>query len=251
MRAKYDRAGRVAPREMDDPLAQELEARGAFGPAYRVLVADDHPVVRRGILALLSTQPGIEVCGEACDGAQAIEMTRSGKPNLLLLDLTLPEKNGIEVLQAVREESPETDVLILSMHFSEELARQVLRHGALGYVLKSDADAELLAAVDHMRHRQPFFTNRLAISMAQNFMQLSEAGAGNENGPDPGVELTERELEVVRLLAAGKSNKEVAAEMGVSTRTIESHRTHIMRKMRFASFSDLVRYAIRNSLIDP
>jgi DNA-binding NarL/FixJ family response regulator len=161
--------------------------------------------------------------------------------------------NGLDVMRAVREESPSTDVLILTMHFSEELAREVLRCGALGYVLKSDADTELLAAVDHVRHHQPFFTNRLAISMAQNYVRKPGdlAGGSGEDGVIPNSPLTPREVEVVQLLAGGKSNKEVASTLGVSTRTVESHRNHIMHKMSFGSFSELVRFAIRNNLVEP
>jgi DNA-binding NarL/FixJ family response regulator len=135
---------------------------------------------------------------------------------------------------------------VLTMHFSDELAREVLKSGALAYVLKSDADNELLAALDQVRHKQPFFTSRLALTMAQNFID-----AGNLPGGAPALPLTEREIQVVTLLAQGKSNKEAGAEMQVSTRTVESHRNHIMKKMEFESFSDLVRFAVRNNLVDP
>jgi DNA-binding NarL/FixJ family response regulator len=216
---------------------------------YRILVADDHPVVRRGLHALLGSQPGVEVCWEASTGVEAMEHVKNEKPDLVVLDLTMPEMNGLEVVRAVREESPSTEVLVLTMHFSEELAREVLRSGALGYVLKSDADTELLAALDHARHHQPFFTSRLAASMVQNFVQGPE-GAGSGEGTLPDSPLTPREIEVVQLLAEGKSNKQVATALGVSTRTIESHRNHIMHKMNFASFSDLVRFAIRNNLVE-
>jgi len=135
------------------------------------------------------------------------------------------------------------------MHFSEELARDVLRNGALAYVLKSDVDSELLAAVDCVRHRQPFFTGRLTISMVNSFVQGVAVVPGDKVASDSG--LTARETEVIQLLADGKSNKEVATSLKVSTRTVESHRNHIMRKMGFASFSDLVRYAIRNKLVQP
>lgn len=226
--------------EMEDLLPPPLPPLNA----YRVLIADDHAVVRCGLRSLLSGQPGIEICGEASDGAEAVARTKSEKPDLLVLDLTMPEKNGLDVLQEVRATVEQTAVLVLSMHFSDELARQVLRLGALGYMLKSDADVELLAAVDHMRHNQPFFTGRLALSMAQNFV----------DGSTPALEgqpqLTEREVQVIQLLCTGKSNKEVAAELGVSTRTVESHRNHIMRKLEFQSFSDLVRFAIRSNLIE-
>jgi DNA-binding NarL/FixJ family response regulator len=220
--------------------------------SYRVLVADDHGVVRHGVRLLLESQPGVEVCGEARTGREAIDYVKKEKPDLLILDLTMPEMKGLEAVQAIRKESPSTDVLILTMHFSEELAREVRRCGALGYVLKSDADTELLAALDHARHRQPFFTSRLALSMAQNYARRpGDTTRSGDDGVLPNSPLTPREIEVVKLLAEGKSNKEVASTLGVSTRTIECHRNHIMRKMNFTSFSELIRYALRTNLVEP
>ena len=213
---------------------------------YRVLVADDHALVRHGLRVLLEAQQGIQVCGEARTGMEAVDYVKKQKPDLLVLDLTMPDMNGLEVMRAIRGELPSTDVLILTMHFSEELAREMLRCGGLGYVLKSDADTELLAAVDHVRHHQPFFTSRLAISMAQNYVRRP-----GDDGVLPKSPLTPRESEVVKLLAEGKSNKEVASTLGVSTRTTESHRNHIMHKMNFASFSELIRYALRTNLVEP
>ena len=215
---------------------------------YRVLIADDHVVVRRGVRAMLESQPGIEVCSEASNGVEALRSVKKEKPDLLVLDLTMPEMTGLEVVRAVHEESPETDILVLTMHFSEELARECLGFGALAYVLKSDADNELLAAVDHIRQGQPYFTSQLALTMTESFVR---GKAGPVESLIPGTALTSREVEVVQLLAAGKSNKEVAGVLGVSTRTIESHRNHIMQKMKFASFSDLVRFAVRHNLVDP
>ena len=223
-----------------------LRVKAMAGKPYRILIVDDHPVVRRGLKSLLASQPGIEICSEASTGVEAMENLKSCKADLVMLDLTMPEMNGLEVARAVREASPTTDVMVLTMHFSEELAREVLRSGALAYVLKSDADTELLAAVDHVRHRQTFFTGRLAASMAANFLH---GNANSENGAPPATPtsaLTPREIEVVQLLAEGKGNKQVASTLGVSTRTIESHRNHIMRKMGFGSFSELVRFAVRN-----
>jgi len=216
---------------------------------YRILIVDDHPVVRRGIRAVLEGQPGIEWM-EASNGPEAIELCKAVKPDLALVDLTMPDMNGLEVTAAIREQAPDTAVLVISMHFSEELAREVLRNGALGYILKSDADEELLSAVDHARRRQPFFTTRLAMTMAHNFM-AGRAGDVilDENG-QPISPLTERETQIVQLLADGKSNKEAAHLLGVSTRTVESHRNHVMRKMRFTNFADLVRFALRNNLIE-
>jgi DNA-binding NarL/FixJ family response regulator len=206
-------------------------------------------VVRHGIRALLERQAGVEVCSEASNGVETMDQVRKVKPDLVVLDLTMPEMNGLEVARAIRAESPETDVLVLTMHFAEEVAREVLRCGARGYVLKSDADTELLAAVQNLRQRKPFFTGRLAASMAESFVHSINDGSSASLVPD--TPLTPREIEIVQLLAEGKSNKEAAAVLSVSTRTVESHRTHIMRKMNFMSFSDLVRFAIRNSLVAP
>ena len=217
--------------------------------SYRILLVDDHSIVRRGLRSLLESQSGLEVCAEAANGVEAMEHVIKDRPDLVVLDLTMPEKNGLEVARLIREESPSTHVLILTMHFSEEVAREVLRCGARGYLLKSDADVELLAAVRHIQQNKPFFTGKLATAMAESFVRhTGESGDswGNEESP-----LSAREMEVVYLLASGKSNKEVAALIKVSTRTVESHRNHIMRKMDFHSFSDLIRFAIRNDLIQP
>jgi DNA-binding NarL/FixJ family response regulator len=222
---------------------------------YRILIVDDHAVVRRGLRHLLESQPGIEVVSDASNGLDAVDHVRKLKPDLVIMDLTMPEMNGLEAARVIRHESPSTDVLVLTMHFAEELAREVLRSGALGYMLKSDADTDLLAAVDHMRHHQPFFTGKLAVTMAQNFISPKNpdgGGGGNPGGDDgEGAALTDREIAVVRLLAEGKSNKEAAAALGVSSRTVESHRNHIMHKMNFGSFSEMIRFAVRSKLVDP
>ena len=204
-------------------------------------------MVRRGIRAMLETQPGIQVSWEASNGVEALECIKKEKPDLVVLDLTMPEMNGLEVVRSIRDDSPTTDILVLTMHFSEELAREVLNCGALAYVLKSDADTDLLVAVDHVRHHQPYFTSQLTMSMSQNFIQSPNVAA---ESLIPGAPLTAREVEVVQLLAEGRSNKEVASQLSVSTRTVESHRNHIMRKMNFTSFSELVRFAVRNHLVD-
>jgi len=232
---------------IDHPALKELAAEAAkrFDRPYRVLVVDDHPLVRRGVHTLLESQSDLEVSWEAASGREAISMIKAGKPDLVVLDLTLPEVTGLEVLTTGKQDSPATEFLILSMHFSDELAREALRCGALGYVLKSDADSELLEAVDHIRHHQPFFTTALAISMARNFVEGFSEAPG-----DDGVRLTGREVEVIQLLAAGRSNKEAAADLGVSPRTIESHRNRIMKRMEFKSFSDLVRFAVREKLVE-
>ncbi|MGH9736442.1 MAG: response regulator [Candidatus Acidiferrales bacterium] len=212
---------------------------------YRILIADDHALVRRGVRDLLADQPGIEICGEVTTGPETIDSIRKLKPNLVILDLTMPEMTGLEAARVIREESPETDVMILSMHFSPDLAREVFLAGAMAYVLKSDADRELLAAVDHVRHHQPFFTAQLTASMMQIFLdgQNPDAASGTAT-------LSPRQIEILQLLAEGSSNKQIAAALSISIRTVESHRHHIMRRMQFETFSHLVRFAVRNNLVE-
>jgi len=218
---------------------------------YRVLVADDHVIVRRGLRVLIESQHGIEVCGEVSNGLDAVEFVKKSRPDLVVLDFAMPDMDGLKVTRAIREASPETEVLVFTIHFSEELAHAVRAAGALGYVLKSDADSELLAALDHMRHHQPFFTSKLAVTVSQNL--IHNAGHGTDTAGQtvlPVSPLTRREIDVVRLLATGKSNKESASALEISTRTVESHRNHIMDKMNFSSYSELVRFAVRTKLVE-
>lgn len=213
---------------------------------YRVLVVDDHEIVRSGIRAILESQMGVEVCGEAANGVEAVEHVRKGKPDLVLLDLTMPEMNGLEAIRTIRQISPESDVLILSMHFSEFIAREALRAGARGYVLKSDANDELLTALEHLRQGKTYITTQLASSMAENFCHGADMDAGCSVGE---THLSRREMEILQLLADGNSNKQVAAGLGISTRTVESHRDHIMHKMKFSNLAELIRFALRKNLV--
>ncbi len=214
---------------------------------YRVLIADDHSLIRHGVRAVLASQPDLEICSEASNGIETIDRVKRDKPNLVILDLAMPGMNGLDVARMIRGQWPETEVMILSMHFTDEIAHEVLTIGALAYVLKSDADTELLVAVDHVRHGQPFFTGKLTASMMHKF--LDDSGGLGAEAKDVGTMLTVRQCEVLRLLAEGRSNKEAATALSVSTRTIESHRDLIMHKMGFKTFSDLVRFAIRNAII--
>jgi DNA-binding NarL/FixJ family response regulator len=213
---------------------------------YRVLIVDDHEVVRSGIRAILESQVGVEVCCEAANGVEAIEHVRTGKPDLVLLDLTMPEMNGLEVVRIIRQISPESDVLILSMHFSEVVVRETLRAGARGYLLKSDASDELLIALEHLRQGKTYFTSRLAAFMAKDDCHGANTDAACLVGETP---LSRREIEILQLLAEGNSNKQTAARLGISTRTVESHRDHIMHKMNFLNLAELIRFALRNNLV--
>jgi DNA-binding NarL/FixJ family response regulator len=212
----------------------------------RILIADDHAVVRRGLRVLLESQADVEICGEATNGRQAIELAKEHKPDVALVDLTMPEVDGFEATPEILKASPGTEVIILTMHCAESMARSILQSGARGYVLKSDADSELLEALKKAREHKAHFSPALTSLMVNAYVcQYQDAGQPFSTG------LTNRETEVVRLLASGRSNKEIAAMAGVSTRTIESHRNRVMHKMNFTSFSDLVRFAVRVGMVEP
>jgi DNA-binding NarL/FixJ family response regulator len=213
----------------------------------RILVADDHPVVRRGIRALLEGQADWQVCGEAATGREAVEQAKRLDPDIVVLDLSMPEMNGLDATRLIARDAPRTQVLVLTMHRSEELAHQVVRAGAKGYVLKSDADRELVAAVDSLQRRRSFRSP----SLETPALDGRSGGQGEEGTGGWGdlTDLTPREREIVQLVAEGRSSKVVAAELGISVKTVESHRTNVMRKLRIRSVSQLVRYAVRNGLV--
>ena len=214
----------------------------------RLLVVDDHAVVRRGVRALLESRPGWEVCGEAVDGQEAVRKAAELKPDIVVLDISLPGLNGLEATSRILKESPESEVLILTMHHSEELAQQVIKAGARGYVLKSDADQNLVAAVDKLSQHQTFFTSRVAEFVLDSGQRGEKAKRAVE---DPSRRMTSRERQIVQLVAEARSTKEVASHLGISVKTVEAHRTNVMRKLRLRSVSELVRYAIRNGIVQP
>ena len=215
--------------------------------AMRILVADDHEVVRQGVRTLLEAQPAWEVCGEAADGREAVEMTKRLKPDVIILDITMPNLNGLEATRQILKADPKARVLILTMHESDQVVREVLDAGARGYVLKSDAGRNLVAAVEALRLHNTFFTSKVAEMVMDGYRKAAPT-KGETNPPD---RLTPREREVVQLLAEGKSSKEVAVALDLSVKTAETHRANIMRKLDIHSVSDLVRYAVRNKIIEP
>lgn len=212
----------------------------------RILVADDHEVVRAGVRSLLESQPDCEVCGEAVTGRQAVALAQRLKPDVVVLDITMPELNGLEATRQIVKTVPDAQVLILSIHESEQLVREIVDAGAHGYVLKSDAGRELAAAVRALRQRERFFTSRVA-QIALQAHRNKDCASPTE--PLPSSALTSREREVLQLLAEGKSNKEVAVALGISVATVETHRTKIMYKLDLHSITELVHYAIRHKII--
>jgi DNA-binding NarL/FixJ family response regulator len=215
---------------------------------FRILIADDHEMVRRGIRAVMEAQSGWEVCGEALTGRGAVEKAKQLKPDLVILDISMPELNGLEATRQILKAVPTVEILILTIHESEQVEREVLAAGARGYILKSDDGRDLVAAVDSLRRHRPFFTTRVTKMVLENYLRTGIPLREVDLGRSP---LTPREREVAQLLAEGKSNKEVAVTLGISFKTAESHRAHIMHKLNFHSLSDLVHYAIRNNMVEP
>lgn len=211
----------------------------------RILIADDHELFRRGVAAELAQVPGWMVAAEAANGRDAVALAAELKPDIVVLDLTMPELNGLEAARRIIAAAPSARILILTAHESEQLVREVLRAGAQGYVLKSDAGRTLVAALHALLDDRPFFTSNVARMVLDGYLRGESQEAGTLHA------LSAREREIVQLLAEGSSNKDVARTLKISTKTAETHRSNIMRKMGFGSLAELVRYAIRNQIIDP
>lgn len=209
----------------------------------RILIADDHEVVRRGVRAVLEAEAGWVVCGEASSGREAVTRTVELRPDVVVLDVSMPELNGLEATRQIRRLVP-TKILILTVHASDQVVTEVLEAGADGYVLKTDAGRKLVEAIHALLQQQTFFTERMR-TMATRQPLGGQATRGS------GRRLTARQREVLQLLTEGKSNKEIGAMLGMTARTAETHRTQIMAKLELHSVSELVRYAIRNRIIEP
>jgi DNA-binding NarL/FixJ family response regulator len=208
----------------------------------RILIADDHAVVRAGLRTLLESRSGWEVSAEAADGRDAVEKASKLKPQVAILDIGMPLLNGVEAARRIRKASPQTEILILTMHESDDLVQQVVDAGARGYILKDEADRVLLAAVEALGHHKPYFSTRVA-------GPRDSGGPAGEPSRPLRSRLTPREREILQLLAEGKSNKEVAYLLGISVNTAEAHRANIMLKLDLHSVTELVHYAIRNKII--
>lgn len=217
--------------------------------SHRILVADDHEVVRHGLRVLLEAQPGWQVCGEAITGREAVQQVKQLKPDLVVLDITMPDLNGLEALRQILKVAPRTQVLVLTVHESDEIVHRVLAAGARGYLLKSDAGRDLVAAVEALSQRKSFFTSRVAERVLEGYLK-GNGKVKEQEGSAAAVDdsLTPREREIIQLLAEGRSTKEVATRLSISIHTAVTHRANIMRKLKIHSVSDLVRYAIRNNL---
>ena len=216
--------------------------------AFRILLADDHEVVRAGLRALLEEQSGWEVVAEAADGRDAVEKASKLKPDVVVIDIAMPSLNGLEAVRQIVKAVPNIKVLVLTMYDSDPLIQQVLQAGARGYLLKSDAGRDLVSAIDALRRNKTFFTPKVSQMVLEGYLDKSPREKEAEDEPES-LRLTSRQREIVQLLAEGKSSKEVAAVLGLSVKTAETHRANIMRKLDCHSVTELVRYAIRNHII--
>jgi DNA-binding NarL/FixJ family response regulator len=213
----------------------------------RILIADDHEVVRRGLCSLLQSHEGWEICGEATDGRDAVEKAKQLKPDVVVLDVGMPNLNGLAATRQLAQQDPRCKIIVLTITDSDQVIREALDAGARGFVLKSDAARDLVTAVEALARNRMFFTPRVNDMVLAGF--LDKGNGRPSNGAPKLPQLTPREREVIQLLAEGKSSKEVASLLNLSTKTAETHRSNIMRKLGFHSIRDLVVYAVKNNII--
>jgi DNA-binding NarL/FixJ family response regulator len=213
----------------------------------RILVADDHDLMRRGVKALLQSRADWEVCCEAHTGREAVAKAEQLKPDVAILDISMPDLNGVDAAKRIRRVSPHTEILILSSHYSDQLIREILKAGVRGYVKKSDSDRDLVIAVQTLANHKPFFNSCAAEVILTNFNE--GIVPADLSGPR-GDQLTSREREILQLVTEGKNSKEVASSLYISKKTVETHRANIMRKLHLHTVTELVRYALKNQIIE-
>jgi DNA-binding NarL/FixJ family response regulator len=212
----------------------------------RIVLADDHTMVRQGLRALLEVEKDIEVVGEAQTGTQAIELAKSLKPTMVIMDFAMPQLNGLQALKQIHKDNPRCNILVLSMYSDAEFAREVVREGAMGYLVKQSAAIELIQAVRAVARGNTFFSPSIA-------MHLTMALENQPNQIDhwkPAVNLTTREFEVLQLIAEGHPNKGIASLLGISVKTVDKHREHLMSKLNIHDVAGLTRYAISKGIIE-
>jgi two-component system, NarL family, response regulator NreC len=211
----------------------------------RILIADDHEVVRAGVRAMVENEPDFEVCGIATNGREAVALATELKPDIVIVDMTMPELDGVQVVRQIKRALPQTEMLVFSAHESESIITEVFVAGAKSYIRKTDAGRHLISALRSLQQHKPFFTDNVSKVLFTRFLK-----AADKQDTSSSEKLSTRERQIVRLLAEGKSNKENALALGISIRTIETHRATVMRKLRLTSLADLVRYAIRNGIVE-
>ncbi len=212
----------------------------------RILIVDDHDIVRRGMRPLIESEWGWEICGEARDGREAVAEAERLKPDIVVLDVMMPGLNGVDATRQIKELLPDTEVLAFTGSENESLVHQLFAEGARGCVLKSEAGEHLIPAIKALCSHQPYVTSRISKVIFESYLK---GGMKSEQVAAGGI--SDREREIVQLLCDGKSNKEVGAILGISVKTVETHRAAIMKKLNFKAFSELVKYAVRNSIVSP
>ena len=224
-------------------MVKQTKQKGAL----RILVADDHELIRQGIQGVLRERKGWKVIGEARDGEEAVAMVRKVRPDVLIMDITMPTLDGLEATRKILRNAPDTKILILTMHESSQMVRRILEAGARGYVLKSDLAEQLVKAISDVSQGKLFLTQKVADIVLLGFLNAKK-DFGGITGRD--ITPTPRELEVIRLLAEGKSNKEIGSVLGITVRTVETYRAKIMSKLGVHSIAELIRYALNRGLIN-
>jgi two-component system, NarL family, response regulator NreC len=214
-------------------------------PPIRILLADDHTMVRDGLRALLDRQADLEIVAEASDGRECVQRAEEHSPNVVMMDIAMPQMNGIEATRRVLAMNPEIGVVILSMHQDESYVLQSLNAGAKGYLLKDSPREDILEAVRSVAHGRPFLTRKVSRLLQEDYVEQLRS-----KGLDDSYELlTDREREIFQLLAEGRANKEVANLLNISPTTVETHRGHILRKLSLHGTADLILYAVRKKII--
>ena len=216
-------------------------------PMVRVLIGDDHEVIRRGLRQMIERRSGWSVCGEAASGAEVQRLAAELKPDVVILDVSMPGGDSVEVTRKLRAALPATEILIFTMHEGEEMIRALIGAGARGYLLKSDSTSQVYAAIESLVEHKPYFTAKVSEALREAFLKTIPS----DGGKTPAALLSAREREIIQLLAESKSNKEVATKLGISVKTVETHRATIMRKLGVNSVVELVHYAVRNKIISP
>ena len=212
-------------------------------PIRRIIIVDDHDAIRRGVRQLLDTTPYYQVVGEAADGRTALTLAQQTRPDIAIVDYSVPELNGLDLSHALKKEFPRIEILLYTMHDREEIVMDVLRAGVRGFVLKSDTEKHLLAALDALAIHRPYFSGAISETLLGQFLESKTTEMASS--------LTHREREIVQQVAEGRINKEIAARLSISIKTVETHRASAMRKLKLNTTADLVRYAVRNQLIQP
>jgi DNA-binding NarL/FixJ family response regulator len=215
---------------------------------FQIVLADDHAVVRQGLRSLLEEQPGWKVVAEVATGTEAVKKVDELRPHVAILDISMPSLNGLEAARRIVESGSKTRILILTIYDSDAMIREMLDAGVRGYVLKSDAARDLVAAVEALQRNQTFFTSKVAEMVLDGYLKSVKNPTGTEAAAS---RITSRQREILKLLAEGKTNKEVAVALGMSVKTVETHRSNMMKRLNCHSLGELVRYALRNEIINP